>query len=358
MASKRNPNHWERLLSEKRRARLSPDALDMEPGARRASRPGGGLMRFGRALAALLSWGATGCSPQAPTAAPSPARVTTSGSERGTPATGVNEHLLISADSLAGRIRDPAVVVLHVGSSRAEYEAGHIPGARFLPLSALVVDRDGNPSELAPVSRLDSVFEALGVSDRSRVIIYGPPLAAARTFFTLDYLGHGERAALLNGGLRAWVERGGALSKEQPTWKPARFTPSPQLERVVDARWVHANLRNPHVALIDARPEAQFTGDEPGAGVSRPGHIPGAGSVFWERTLLATDTATLKGAEALHALYRAAGAAPGEVVVTYCRSGMQASMAYYVARYLGYETRMYDGSFLDWSRRPELPVER
>ena len=57
-------------------------------------------------------------------------------------------------------------------------------------------------------------------------------------------------------------------------------------------------------------------------------------------------------------MFRAAGVMPGETVVTYCRSGMQASFAYFVARYLGYDTKMYDGSFLDWSRRSELPVER
>ena len=49
---------------------------------------------------------------------------------------------------------------------------------------------------------------------------------------------------------------------------------------------------------------------------------------------------------------------PGDTVVAYCRTGMQASFAYFVARYLGYETRMYDASFMDWSRRAELPAER
>ena len=63
------------------------------------------------------------------------------------------------------------------------------------------------------------------------------------------------------------------------------------------------------------------------------------------------DTAALRG------LFAAAGAEPGDTVVTYCRTGMQASYAYFVARYMGYEAKMYDGSFLDWERVPTRAVE-
>ncbi|MDQ3388694.1 MAG: rhodanese-like domain-containing protein, partial [Gemmatimonadota bacterium] len=61
---------------------------------------------------------------------------------------------------------------------------------------------------------------------------------------------------------------------------------------------------------------------------------------------------------ALRALYEAAGAATDKVVVAYCRTGVQASHAYFVSRYLGYETRMYDGSFIEWSGTEGNPVER
>jgi thiosulfate/3-mercaptopyruvate sulfurtransferase len=112
------------------------------------------------------------------------------------------------------------------------------------------------------------------------------------------------------------------------------------------------------VALVDARPEAQYSGMEPGEGVARPGHIPGAGSLFWERTIRSAEQPALKDADTLRALFRAAGVEDGETVVTYCRTGIQASFAYFVARYLGYDTKMYDASFIDWSSRSDLPVER
>lgn len=294
----------------------------------------------------------------------------------------VRSELLVSTAWLADHLDDPGVVVLHVAPDRSGYNRGHIPGARFLPLGAIVVERDGLANELPPVERLDSVFEAVGVSDDSRVVVYGPPLAAARAFFTLDYLGHGDRTALLDGGVERWAAEGRPLSTEAtaiaggelmteapavargqpttaaPTTARGSFTPRPMPERVVDAAWVSERLGAPGVALLDARPAAEFTGDVAGAGIPRPGHIPGARNVFWQRMIRSPEDPTFLEPEALRALLRDAGIEPGDTVVAYCRTGVQASVAYFVARYLGYEARMYDGSFMDWSPREALPVER
>lgn len=278
--------------------------------------------------------------------------------EHAAPAPQLDSSLLVSGEWLAGHLDDPGVVVLQVGPDRSAYDQGHIPGARFLPVGAIVAERDGNINELPPVAQLDSVFESMGVSDDARVIIYGPPLLAARAFFTLDYLGHGDRTALLNGGLEGWKAAGRPLSTVAPRVARANFTPRPQPDRVVDAEWVEQHLADPSIALLDARPAAQFTGAEAGPGVPRPGHIPGAGNLFWEELIVSPQDPVLKNLETLRALFREAGVSPGATVVTYCRTGMQASFAYFVARYLGYETKMYDGSFMDWSRREGLPVER
>lgn len=270
----------------------------------------------------------------------------------------VRFELLISADWLARNLDDPGVVILHVAPNRSAYDEGHIPGARFLPLGAILAERDGNINELPPVEHLDSVFESVGVSDDTRVILYGPPLAAARTFFTLDYLGHGDRTALLDGGLEVWKAEGREVTTEPMRPTKGNFNPRPRPELVVDAAWVAQHLDNDDVALIDARPEAQYTGAEAGGDVVRPGHIPGARNLFWEQLIQSPSHPTLQDPATLYALFRDAGAEPGDTVVTYCRTGVQASFAYFVARYLGFETRLYDGSFIDWSRRGDLPVAR
>jgi thiosulfate/3-mercaptopyruvate sulfurtransferase len=279
----------------------------------------------------------------------------------GATANGIERGMIIGADSLARIRAQPGLVILHVARARAEFERSRIPGARFLPLGAIVTERGGLPNELPSMAVLDSVFESVGVADDARIVLYGEPLAAARAYFTLDVMGHGDHTALLDGGIPAWraagleLASGPAAAGEPPV---ARLSVRERAGVVVDAAWVAARIDDPAIAVIDARPPAEFAGETPGDGVTRPGHIPGAASLFWKTTIVSDSLPELRDAATLQRLLLAAGAAPGDTVVAYCRTGVQASHVYFVARYLGYEVRMYDGSYLDWARRTELPVAR
>ena len=267
--------------------------------------------------------------------------------------------LLMSVDSLATALDQSAVVVLHVARTADSFETARIPGSRFLPLSAIVTERDGLPNELPDVAVLDSVFESVGVGDGTRIVLYGDPLSAARAFFTLDVLGH-RHVAMLDGGIEAWRAGGRPLANGADTASAAAagsFTPRLAGERIVDAEWVAARVNDPGIAVIDARPPAEFSGETPGEDVTRPGHVPGSVNVFWKQALVSDSMPGLRDTTELRRLYVAAGAAPGDTVVTLCRTGVQASHAYFVARLLGYTVRMYDGSYLDWSRAASRPVQ-
>lgn len=275
----------------------------------------------------------------------------------------VRAELLVSAAQAASLVSQPGVVVLQVERDSATFARGHIAGSRFLPLSAIVIERDGIPNELPSAAALDSTFRRVGITGRERVLLVGEPLWATRAFFTLDYLGH-PKVALLDGGMTAWKRAGRFVQLGAARALPADSIPrepsllAPQGERIVDALYVLNHIRHPDVTLLDARPDAEFTGRTPGDAVARGGHIPGAAHLFW-RTLMQSDTLPLlKDTAALRTMFAAAGVEPRDTVVAYCRTGIMASYAYFAARYLGYPVRMYDGSFVEWSRNSAYPVER
>ena len=278
----------------------------------------------------------------------------------------VRSDMLVSTDWLTKHLDDPKIVVLHIAKERKHYDAGHIPGARFVAWDELTATRDGVPNELPPVADLQKLFERLGVGDDARLILYGDMsgLFAARAYFTLDYLGHGKRAALLDGGIEKWQAEKQLISTKASSVKLSSFTPQVRPDVVVgldvtrDLSWVAAHVEKPRHALIDARPEEEYTGETKGEGVPRGGHIPGAANVFWMRNLVSKENPVMRPTAELRQLYQATGAAPNDKVVTYCRTGGQAAHAYFTAKYLGYDVAMYDGSFIEWSKATRTPVTK
>jgi thiosulfate/3-mercaptopyruvate sulfurtransferase len=261
---------------------------------------------------------------------------------------------IASVSWLAGNLMDPKLVVVQVGRSRAAYDSAHVAGARYLDFGQYTTSRDGIAVELPDPARLAEVLGGLGIDDGSRVVIYGDLLAAARLWFTLDWLGHGSKAAVLDGGLDAWRAAGHSMSTEAPAPKPAKFTAAPDAGRVVDARWIQRSLPAGKPILLDARSAAEFSGEKQEEGVPRSGHIPGAKNLDWTSTVA---NGRFKPLAELLPLFEQAGLAPGDEVVTYCRTGTRSAVLHLLARALGFQARMYDGSMMDWSRQADLPVE-
>jgi len=251
--------------------------------------------------------------------------------------------LLVSPAELATALKDPATVVVAVGNSQDDFIAGHIPKARFVRYDAIAIDVDGLGSELPPVDQLRKVLSAAGISNTSKVVIYGTPITATRMFFTLDYLGH-PNARVLNGGLNAWKANGGAIEiGPEPHVSPASLNPKANPARVVTADWITERLSSPKMTLLDARPDAEFT----------QGHLLFAHQLVWN-TLLDAYGRFLPDAE-LKKKFAAIGAKADIPLVSYCLVGMRASVTYFVSRHLGYDARLYDGSIADWTRR-KLPT--
>jgi thiosulfate/3-mercaptopyruvate sulfurtransferase len=109
---------------------------------------------------------------------------------------------------------------------------------------------------------------------------------------------------------------------------------------------------------VDARTAEEYRGNTAAQEITRPGHIPGAANVFWMQGQASKDDMSLLGEAQLRKLYEAAGVTPDRPVVTYCNTGMQASQSYFTLKYLGYDVRMYDGSFSEWSGAQGTQVQK
>ena len=273
------------------------------------------------------------------------------------------DSLLVSTDWLAAHRTDADLVLLHVGMERAEYDRGHIAGARFLD-PHLLMSMAAPGVELPAVAQIDSVLESLGITARSRIVYYGDTWMAPRVFLALDYVGLGNRAALLDGGLAAWRAEGRAVSTEPPVWQPGSLSLTARPDILASADWIRAHLGDSTLLLVDGRSVGEYAATDSSERLPRFGHIPGGVSLPWEETFTDESAALngtpsrLKSPEALRKLLASAGVREGRDVVTYCTVGLRASHLYFVARYLGIRPRIYDGSMSEWSRRSELPMVR
>jgi thiosulfate/3-mercaptopyruvate sulfurtransferase len=278
-------------------------------------------------------------------------------------ATDPRSALVVDATWLASHLDDPDLVLLHVGDAD-EYAAGHIAGARLVSLDDVSVSehtRTGLMLQMPAAEDLRQRLQQLGISDGSRIVVYyGKDWVspATRVVFTLQHAGLGERTSLLDGGMPAWVRSGGALSTQVPAARPGTLSPLAMQDLVVDAAYVKAHLDSPGTAIVDGRAAAYYDGVETGGAhgqVHKTGHVKGARSIpFIEVT---DDRLLLRSQEELRSLFAQAGVKPGDTVVGYCHIGQQATAMLFAARLLGHPVKLYDGSFQDWSRGEDNPVE-
>ncbi|ARX87001.1 3-mercaptopyruvate sulfurtransferase [Streptomyces alboflavus] len=235
---------------------------------------------------------------------------------------------------------------------RAEYAAGHIPGAVFVDLDADLAGAagPGGRHPLPDVERFGAVMRAAGVSADRPVVVYdgGQGWAAARAWWLLRWTGHPE-VRVLDGGLAAWT---GELESGEVTAPVAgTFTPVPESVGRVDADGAAALARSG--LLLDARAAERYRGDvEPIDRVG--GHIPGAVSAPTTENV-AADGRFLP-ADELAARFKSLGASGTSEVGVYCGSGVSGAHQVLALAVAGVPATLYVGSWSEWSSDPERPV--
>lgn len=267
------------------------------------------------------------------------------------PAPALRSDMLVSTAWLAQHLKDPDLILLHVADSYADYRRGHIPGARFLATGKFIDNTGPLGSELPSVEALAKTFGELGFTGKQRVVIYATAWMpnAARAWFTLDYLGQGPRAALLDGGVEQWLAEDRPVTGEVPAFKAAVFMPLPHPEVRASLEEVRQMVEAPGSPgagqVVDSRPPKRF----------QAGHLGGAHPLYWQETLQGDEHPTFLAPERLRALVAERGLKPGAKVITYCEVGLQASHGYFLMKYLGYDAAMFDGSYQAWTAA-KLPV--
>jgi len=271
---------------------------------------------------------------------------------------------LVSTSWLAAELGAPDLRLLDAtfvlpGSgrdARAEYEAGHIPGAMFFDIDEIADGDSPFPHMLPSEAKFASRMRALGLGDHGRIVVYdnSPLHSAARAWWMLRIFG-ARHVAILDGGFPKWTAEGRPVEAGTPAPRPGHFTPHFDAGAVAGKADMLALIGDDGQQIVDARGAARFSGEaaEPRPGLAS-GHMPGARNLP-QGELFNPDN-SMKQGDALRAAFDAAGVDLSKPMVTTCGSGVTAAVLLFGAHLLGkQDVRLYDGSWSEWGADPETP---
>lgn len=272
---------------------------------------------------------------------------------------------LVSTDWLAAHMKDPDLRILdgtmfmaaEGRQGHAEYEAAHIPGARFFDIDDISDARSELPHMAPPVEKFMSKLRAMGVGDGHQVVVYDAKglFSAARVWWLFRLMGQ-DNIAVLDGGFPKWQAEGRAIEDMPPVIRDRHMTVRRQNHMVKDVTQVAAAAKLGDYEILDARSAPRFRGEvpEPRAGL-RAGHIPGSKNVPY--TDLLNADMTMKDPDALRAVFATAGVDMTKPIITSCGSGVTAAIINLALERIGKtDHALYDGSWTEWGAFPTLPV--
>ena len=271
---------------------------------------------------------------------------------------------VVSADWLQERLGTPGLSIID-GSwylpaqnrdAKAEYDAGHIPGAVFFDHDTVVEPGTGLPHSLPHPGLFEQFASSMGISDRDTIVVYDGPgfFSAPRVWWMFRIMGAGK-VYVLDGGLDGWMREGRPVTDEPTRVAGCVFTPKFDRGRVASFDEMAKIVEERSAQIADARPKGRFEGidPEPRPGM-RSGHMPGAVNV---PALELAKGGKLLPINELRDKLEASGIDLGKPVVTSCGSGITAAVITLALESVGHrDNKLYDGSWSEWGGRQDTAV--
>lgn len=267
------------------------------------------------------------------------------------------QPVIISPQWLNDNIKNPDLVILYTGFVvKADYDREHIEGSRFLWPEWLAFNTPEANMVSANAKDATRVLQDLGINENSTIVIChkgADVTIASRMFLALEHFGLKGKVSFLNGGIEAWKKAGYPVTNKPAVFKKGNYVASDN-GLFVTKDYVQKALQTRSSEVVDARIKRWYDGDP--TGNPRDGHIAGAKNIPYPDMIDSTNT--LKPVEVLEKNFSSVVPDKQKEVVVYCFIGQTASVDYLVGRSLGYSMKLYDGSMQEWSRIPELPMEK